>query len=409
MDKAFQNLIRQWLKDYSAKPESESDGAWLAKRLKGDLTELSEAEALGFASAAVAALRTYNEKRESLRLSEKRGMSRESWLARELKNSAPNMGVTEYGEYLSGLDKAIDQANEGLARVVFTQSGEINQKPDLFGYLAEAELAGTSNLEEAKQRKVQEKGEIPPQPWNEHTTMALASKLAKKAAFAGLQGSAIGAGITVIEKYLEDGEAAGEVVAENLLKAGARSAAACAATGALKVFVEKSNSGIIPRPPDFPKIPGNPVDLGMITSLALDAAATAYEVATGDKTVEEGLLEMERSVTSAVAGAVEAIGAKVVEAGAKAGAVVGAKVGAVIGTVFGPAGSAVGAYIGGSLGSLAGSRLAQTVCSGFREISKSAVSAAQKTLDYAKAKVEEGVDWVKEKARSAWGWVTSWF
>lgn len=111
----IQELLTQWLNDYSLKIKSESDEVWLANKLKKELPQLSDDKCIEFSSDTIATLKIYNDKKESLHIAISKGIAQESWLEKELEASSKGMNAIQYGTYLSSIDTAISEANKDLA------------------------------------------------------------------------------------------------------------------------------------------------------------------------------------------------------------------------------------------------------------------------------------------------------
>lgn len=145
----IQELLARWLNDYSLKNELESDEEWLANKLKKELPQLSDDKCIEFSSDTIAILQIYNNKKESLHIAISKGMAQESWLEKELEASSKGMNAIQYGTYLSSIDKAISEANKDLAQTITTRDGNINNNPNLFGYLFESEHVASFNMDAA--------------------------------------------------------------------------------------------------------------------------------------------------------------------------------------------------------------------------------------------------------------------
>ena len=122
----IQELLTQWINDYSLKIKSESDEVWLANKLKKELPQLSDDKCIEFSSDIIATLKIYNDKKESLHIAISKGMAQESWLEKELEASSKGMNAIQYGTYLSSIDTAISEANKDLAQTIITRDGNIN-------------------------------------------------------------------------------------------------------------------------------------------------------------------------------------------------------------------------------------------------------------------------------------------
>ncbi|GMO43112.1 MAG: hypothetical protein Pg6C_04710 [Treponemataceae bacterium] len=108
-------------------------------------------------SAAVIVERVYAFEAEKRKLAEcrEKGISRESYLKTAIETGAKAQGVTDFGNYASKIDKALDTATRQMRDTVYTNAGGINQNPNLDGYIAEQHHVDTFNIEAAAQGKTQ--------------------------------------------------------------------------------------------------------------------------------------------------------------------------------------------------------------------------------------------------------------
>ena len=224
----------------------------------------------------------------------------------------------------------------------------------------EAPDGTTSNAlskEQAKQlRDEAQSGKWNELNWNEYRTKDLAIGIGKQAGYAALQGAAIGVGFDVAAKLWNGEEIKGEEVVETALQSGADFGIKAAATGALKVGVEKGIVTVIPK--------GTPAGtLANIVHVAVEDVKVVGKMATGEYSFKEGMDKLEQT-TVATAGGLLAMGK-------------GAAVGASIGAFAGPVGAAVGGFIGGTIGYMAGSKVGETVVKVHQKIRDRAVEVAK--------------------------------
>ena len=184
--------------------------------------------------------------------------------------------------------------------------------------------------------------------WNQYKTKDLAIGVSKQAGQAALMGAAVGTGFHVAQKVWNGEEIDGGEVIEAALTSGADFGMRAAATGALKVGVEKELIRAIPK--------GTPAStLANIVSVAVENAKVVGQIAEGKLSVRAGLDRMAQVSVATIAG---------IAAGAKSGAALGA----AVGTVFGPAGTVVGGFVGGALGYMAGSKVGETLVKGWQKV-----------------------------------------
>lgn len=142
-------LLAKSLQQHALGREGKTEEEWLRDFFAAEIPDLPEEERAAAAKDIVGAVNAYNAKSTALRLAEARGMSRDGWLAQEFEQVGRTMNAHEYGEYLHGIDEAIRSANRDLARTIMTKSGEVNQNPNLDGYIFEAEHAASFNMDAA--------------------------------------------------------------------------------------------------------------------------------------------------------------------------------------------------------------------------------------------------------------------
>jgi len=183
--------------------------------------------------------------------------------------------------------------------------------------------------------------------WNEYKARDLAMGIGKQAGQAALLGAAIGATTNVVSKVWNGEEIDGREVVEDAVKSGADFGIKAAASGALKVGVEKGIIKVIPK--------GTPAGtIANIVHVGIEDIKIAGKIASGELTLKEGMDQMEQTTVATLGGLV---------ATAK-----GTAIGAKIGAVFGPVGAAIGGFVGGTVGYMAGSAVGQAVVRGAQKI-----------------------------------------
>lgn len=190
--------------------------------------------------------------------------------------------------------------------------------------------------------------------WSGFSTKDIAKGISQNVAYAGLQGAAIGAGMTVISNVWNDEPIDGAEVVKTALETGADFGVKAAVAGGLKVAAEK---GVLSG------LRGTPAGtFANIAFVAVENLKVAGKVFTGELTPREGLEVMGQTTGACVAGIA-------------AGAVAGAKLGSIAGTVLGPFGTVAGGIIGSAVGYMAGSKIGEAVVNGAQKIGKAAWSA----------------------------------
>lgn len=138
-------IIASFVHSYGEKGEEVPDGDWLLEQFKVSLPDRDEAELTQMRDEIIDGLNQQEEAKKSLETALSRGMSKESWFARECKKATSVMSAMESAKYLQSLDDAVAKANEELWATVMTKGGAVNQNPNLDGFIAEIHHVNTFN------------------------------------------------------------------------------------------------------------------------------------------------------------------------------------------------------------------------------------------------------------------------
>lgn len=149
--KELQALLARFLESYHRKPVGMSDGKWLIAELAKELPNKSQEEIRQNAQELTRNLDIFRKERENLTKELARGMSRDEFLHRELQKSCEGFSGVQTAEFLNTVDHALADANEMMLEALLTQKGDVNQNPNLFGFIFEAEHAGQFNMDAAMQ------------------------------------------------------------------------------------------------------------------------------------------------------------------------------------------------------------------------------------------------------------------
>lgn len=226
--------------------------------------------------------------------------------------------------------------------------------------------------------EAQKKGNFLGQDWSAYSNKDIALGIGKQVGIGTLQGAAVGVGFQIAEKIWNDEPIDGEEIIKTAITTGADSGVKIATASALKVASEKGILTLLPR--------GTSANtFTAIATVAIENIKVAAKVMSGELTPKEGLLAMEQTTGSCVAGIV--VAAK------------GAACGATIGAVLGPVGSAVGGFVGGIVGYMAGSTLGKAVIKGAQKIRDVAVTVI-KGIGSA---VKEGLNTIKNGLKALVG------
>ena len=143
--KQLQNLMVEFQNAY-VKNKDKSINEWLEPKLQEFLPEKSGKEIHNITKDIISTLETNQKNRDSLEKATAQGRSKESWFASFVKSAASAVSVSKSAEYLTNLDKALENANEALYNTITTKAGTVSQNPHLDGFIAEQYHAQTFNL-----------------------------------------------------------------------------------------------------------------------------------------------------------------------------------------------------------------------------------------------------------------------
>ena len=148
----------------SSLPEQEMHGAdlqqHLCQRMHEQLPDLSEEEIKAYALSITDSVSQYDSDLSDLRAHCQAGKSKSGWLHSKLQKAVSFMPAVEQNAYFTRLDQAMKQANEAFERSIHTQSGAVNQNPNLDGCIAEQYHAQTFNLDAAA-KKLTARADVP--------------------------------------------------------------------------------------------------------------------------------------------------------------------------------------------------------------------------------------------------------
>lgn len=157
-----EQLIRlqiKFLKDYMEKEDTVKIDKWLKSKLAEELPDKNDKELEDISNSIIDTIKSNQKNKRSLERAKKRGISKEQWFAKKLKNSTKAIKINEMGKYLEKIDNALLEANTELYNTVINNNGSINQNPNLDGFIAEQFKANTFNLDAAI-KDVYYKGEV---------------------------------------------------------------------------------------------------------------------------------------------------------------------------------------------------------------------------------------------------------
>ncbi|WP_281710437.1 hypothetical protein [Anaerobiospirillum succiniciproducens] len=144
---AIKEMQKEFVQSYINKPETVDTKDWLKAQMASKLPDTPPEQINAYADEISSTLETIEQKKAKLEAANNNGRPVESWFYNELRSANSNLSAQEAGKYLQGLDDAIKQANDELADTILTNSGQINQNPNLDGFIAEQHHVNTFNLE----------------------------------------------------------------------------------------------------------------------------------------------------------------------------------------------------------------------------------------------------------------------
>lgn len=142
----FKPILKDFVGAYAENHDKDVK-EWLPKKIHEHLPEYSEKDVNDMTDAIILSIRVSDKCRDNLDEAQKKGITRESWLANQALNATSGMSAQEAAKYLTGLDNAISSANEAMRKTITTSEGLVNQNPHLDGFIAEQYHAQTFNLD----------------------------------------------------------------------------------------------------------------------------------------------------------------------------------------------------------------------------------------------------------------------
>lgn len=142
---AVKPLMQEFIECYAEnkdKPVQE----WLSQKMQEQLPDRKLEEIQAMTNEIITTIELDEANKISLEKAIENGRSKESWFASETLKATSAMSAQETAKYLTGLDNALQTANESLYRTITTQAGAISQNPRLDGFIAEQHHAQTFNL-----------------------------------------------------------------------------------------------------------------------------------------------------------------------------------------------------------------------------------------------------------------------
>jgi hypothetical protein len=144
------NTVISFVSSYKQKAPETSNLEWLEKEFaKYPAIWENPGELKNAAMDIVENVDRYEKERNKLAEYKAKGLTRESYLARTIEDSAKANGVTDFGKYAGEIDKALGKANADNVKLMYRMDGGVNQQHNLDGFIAEQHHADTFNMEAA--------------------------------------------------------------------------------------------------------------------------------------------------------------------------------------------------------------------------------------------------------------------
>ncbi|WP_312046470.1 hypothetical protein [Anaerotignum sp.] len=138
-------IIKDFM-EYYVKNKDKPVEEWLSQKMQEQLPDRKPEEIQAMTNEIITTIEVDEANKISLAKAIENGRSKESWFASETQKATSAMSAQEAATYLTGLDNALQTANESLYRTITTQAGAVSQNPRLDGFIAEQYHAQTFNL-----------------------------------------------------------------------------------------------------------------------------------------------------------------------------------------------------------------------------------------------------------------------
>lgn len=283
---------------------------------------------------------------------------------RDSNNKIIHQYQMKYGATAKETIKMIRHGNYNNQRLVVPPEQLEEVRKAFPGKTVESSIGGTDKVkitsktlrkDEAKniQLEAQKESNIINEDWNHFKTKELTINIAKNAGIAGIQAATITAGFDIAQRVVSNEKIDLNETLSIAFKTGCDSGIKAAATGALKVGIEKGIIKVIPQ--------GTPIGvIANIVCVGIENVKVFGKVASGELTMTQALDRMGRITTSMVYGLGWGATASII------GAVALAWV-----PIVGPV---IGGFIGGTIGYMAGSKFGASIY----KVSKKIVNTAKK-------------------------------
>ena len=295
------STFADFVNSYEQKGENVSVGDWLLSQLKSTLPEIGAETITQIRDAIISNIQSQEEMKTSLKAAHAKGMSSESWLAKQIKKLTASMGAQEASNLMNSIYSPLEKANHELFREIAAHEAGSEKE------IIEAEIISPQSL-------------FPDgQELNDFSIKTAVKSIAQSAGTAGVQGLIAGATAELGEQ-LTNGNFETAKLLKASLEAGGSEAKAVLA-GALETAVENGDIGLLPK--------GTPVEtVTGIANIAVENVSVLSAVFSGKMTIFEALERVGDSVIETVCSATKNF---IQEYGSKAAEAIGGFIGAVAG------------------------------------------------------------------------------
>jgi len=144
-------VLKSTLISYKNKPDDQPLAEWVESELRKYPEDFSKEEAKAYSKEIVEYSQRYTKTRDEIEKRVENGDRAEYANLNIIKNGVNFADTNQFNGYIKGIDDALQKANETVLNVYVTQSGEINQNPQLHGFVAEEHHVNSFNIEAAQQ------------------------------------------------------------------------------------------------------------------------------------------------------------------------------------------------------------------------------------------------------------------
>lgn len=117
--KELRAILERFIKKYKENPDRETT-EWLREQLQEELPDRSADEIEEMATEIVESVKEYDEDLQDLNENCKKGVTKTSWFAEKVQDSAKGIAVNQFGNSLCQIDKELERANLQLSNAILS-------------------------------------------------------------------------------------------------------------------------------------------------------------------------------------------------------------------------------------------------------------------------------------------------